>query len=277
MASVTPRAAAGIVEGTEGDDALTGSMTADFMRGFGGEDLLHGLAGDDTLFGGAGDDVIFGDRGRDDMFHIDIGPQGAPEPGADEFRGGYGNDSILAVGEDRAFGGGQDDGIGIGGNTPLDDDATVGPLVHGGYGDDVIAALYLAGEFNENAPESPAPPPTAYGDGGDDTFVLSGGSGRFLGGAGADLFLVNDDQPHRPRPALLHGGRGADTFSLSSSTLGGPRLNGWAGDDTFETANGSPETIVCGTGTDTVLADVADTYAASCETVTVVPARAARR
>ena len=65
------------------------------------------------------------------------------------------------------------------------------------------------------------------GDGGADTFSIGGGSGRYLGGPGADSFIINDDQPLRPHPKVLHGGKGPDTYSLSSSTTGVPLINGW--------------------------------------------------
>jgi Ca2+-binding RTX toxin-like protein len=44
------------VEGTDGDDVLTG---------LGGDDIVSGLAGDDTLEGGTGNDMLTGSGGAD--------------------------------------------------------------------------------------------------------------------------------------------------------------------------------------------------------------------
>ena len=53
------------VGGTEGDDALTGSLPSDLILGLEGDDLLIGNAGDDQLEGGAGSDSLDGGAGND--------------------------------------------------------------------------------------------------------------------------------------------------------------------------------------------------------------------
>lgn len=53
------------LQGTEGDDTLTGFATADKMSGFAGNDEIYGLAGDDTLDGGAGIDTLYGGSDND--------------------------------------------------------------------------------------------------------------------------------------------------------------------------------------------------------------------
>ena len=53
LALVLASAAAGAVQrGTDGDDTLVGSRTADVLYGFAGHDGLYGGAGDDLLAGG---------------------------------------------------------------------------------------------------------------------------------------------------------------------------------------------------------------------------------
>src|SRR5918992_6192290 len=46
-----------VVNGTAGNDSLTGTSSADTLNGFGGNDTLNGLAGIDRLDGGAGNDT----------------------------------------------------------------------------------------------------------------------------------------------------------------------------------------------------------------------------
>src|SRR5918992_455910 len=46
-----------VVNGTAGNDSLTGTSSADTLNGFGGNDTLNGLAGVDRLDGGAGNDT----------------------------------------------------------------------------------------------------------------------------------------------------------------------------------------------------------------------------
>lgn len=53
------------IDGTDGDDILSGTSVADRMRGFGGNDLLFGGAGDDTLDGGTGNNLLMGGSGND--------------------------------------------------------------------------------------------------------------------------------------------------------------------------------------------------------------------
>ena len=46
------------LEGTDGDDALTGGRGDDVISGLAGNDILDGQAGADSLSGGSGDDVL---------------------------------------------------------------------------------------------------------------------------------------------------------------------------------------------------------------------------
>ena len=82
------------LNGTDGDDGLTGRDTADIinggaghdsLRGYGGNDVLNGGTGNDSLSGGDGDDVLNGEEGNDTL------ESGA---GHDTLDGGTGNDQL---------------------------------------------------------------------------------------------------------------------------------------------------------------------------------------
>ena len=82
------------LNGTDGDDGLTGRDTADIinggaghdsLRGYGGNDVLNGGTGNDSLSGGYGDDVLNGEEGNDTL-------EGGT--GHDTLDGGTGNDQL---------------------------------------------------------------------------------------------------------------------------------------------------------------------------------------
>ncbi|GAB3386577.1 M10 family metallopeptidase C-terminal domain-containing protein [Azotobacter armeniacus] len=54
-----------VIEGTAGDDRLTGTLAGDLLLGGSGADRLDGAAGDDILIGGAGRDKLTGGEGAD--------------------------------------------------------------------------------------------------------------------------------------------------------------------------------------------------------------------
>ncbi|MFD0310009.1 calcium-binding protein [Streptomyces sp. NPDC127119] len=59
------------IVGSQFNDQLFGSASANFMNGLGGVDFLEGEFGDDTLVGGAGADTLVGDVGNDTLQGID--------------------------------------------------------------------------------------------------------------------------------------------------------------------------------------------------------------
>jgi Ca2+-binding RTX toxin-like protein len=65
------------IYGGSGNDALTGSIYADFMVGYAGNDTMNGGGGNDQLYGGSGNDVLIGGAGQDVL---------KGEAGADIFR-----------------------------------------------------------------------------------------------------------------------------------------------------------------------------------------------
>ena len=74
------------LNGTEGNDSISGSTDADTINGFGGNDFLAGNRGDDSVVGGNGNDTLYGDAGND---WLETGS------GNDLVSGGGGQDSYV--------------------------------------------------------------------------------------------------------------------------------------------------------------------------------------
>ncbi|MER0044607.1 calcium-binding protein [Pseudomonas sp. MGal98] len=72
-----------VLQGTSGNDTLTGYASADMISGGAGNDSIIGGSGNDTLDGGSGNDVITGGLGDDRL----VGGTGN-----DQLQGGSGND-----------------------------------------------------------------------------------------------------------------------------------------------------------------------------------------
>jgi Ca2+-binding RTX toxin-like protein len=62
----------GAINGTNGNDTLTGGSTSDILNGKLGNDALKGKAGKDTLIGGGNSDRLTGNKGRD-IFVLETG------------------------------------------------------------------------------------------------------------------------------------------------------------------------------------------------------------
>jgi Ca2+-binding RTX toxin-like protein len=77
--------------GDEGNDAMYGLSTGDWMDGRGGDDYLMGHDGNDTMFGREGRDFLIGDTGNDLL---------SGGAGIDFLFGGMGNDSLRG-GQDK--------------------------------------------------------------------------------------------------------------------------------------------------------------------------------
>lgn len=171
--------------GTDGADWLAGDDGDDLLVGHDGNDDLHGGLGDDTLLGGGGTDWIYGDddfgeAGNDSISGGDGDDSLAGQGGNDTVHGDAGNDSIFGGdGDDLLTGGSGDDWIfGSAGNDTL----VAGPGeddLDGGEGADLLIGSAEADRA------------WLHGDEGDDT--LLGGANDFVeGGAGADLFLLEE-------------------------------------------------------------------------------------
>jgi VCBS repeat-containing protein len=74
-----------VVNGTGGEDLLSGGNGNDVMHGLGGHDRISGDNGDDVLFGDDGNDILLGGNGNDSLYGGN---------GDDRLEGGKGNDSL---------------------------------------------------------------------------------------------------------------------------------------------------------------------------------------
>ncbi|WP_293348413.1 MULTISPECIES: DUF4347 domain-containing protein [unclassified Microcoleus] len=85
------------INGTNGDDILTGTSSNDVLMGMRGNDSLDGAAGNDTIFGGKGFDSLLGSGGDDVLY---------AGRGADILNGGDGNDNLYGGKGDDFLNGG---------------------------------------------------------------------------------------------------------------------------------------------------------------------------
>lgn len=184
------------IDGTPGDDALTGWIAADILRGFGGNDtllgsfsndILEGGTGHDVLNGGVGNDILRGGAGNDTFLMI------GPSAGIDTIEGGDGYDVFDATGIQPGFGFGANfsgieelRGSNFGDNWSWND---TGIRFVGGLGNDTANAGIDAD--------------TLLGGQGADSLNGGGGADTINGGSGTDV---------------LTGGLGTDTFQFTEPT-----------------------------------------------------------
>jgi hemolysin type calcium-binding protein len=240
------------LDGGPGNDTFEGGPGADTLLGGDGNDKLEGKAGPDRLDGGAGDDVLSGDGNKD--------------PAADVIDGGPGTDAIESDWSDPGYGsqqqpvsvtlaGGNDDG-------------------RPGEGDDVHGVERIVSHAAGRLVGTDAPEhlevfqiigsSELIGNGGNDTLKGADGPDKVDGGAGDDDIDAGfgDD--------TIVGGPGRD--SIAGDRRGGDCGPLWCkypyGNDTIEARDGEVDSITCGFGTDTVLADAIDVVDKDCETVT---------
>ncbi|MEM9461372.1 MAG: hypothetical protein AAGF11_44825 [Myxococcota bacterium] len=177
------------VLGDDGDDVIVGARGSDHLDGGFGNDRIEAGDNGDLVLGGPGNDTIFGDQAKGtaehpgpDVLHggpgidtIDGGP-GKDEIfgglGADELRGGDDDDTLIGnQGDDEIEGGNGRDWVSGGAGNDTIRGGPGGDLLHAGIGRDA-----------------------AYGDEGDDTFVINGECeiepGELIdGGPGADRVI----------------------------------------------------------------------------------------
>lgn len=125
LASLAGAALAAVINGDDGDNRLTGTAKRDVIRGLAGDDEMSGRVGPDVLYGNSDTDFVSGDRGNDEVYGnrgddnnaIVINEPGGlfggqgndamygrsgddllyDTEGENAFRGGRGNDSIVAT------------------------------------------------------------------------------------------------------------------------------------------------------------------------------------
>ncbi len=158
------------IQGTEFDDNIEGTMSADAVFGGGGNDTIMSRQGDDLVYGGEGEDYIDACDGNDIVYGGAGNDSIMGGAGNDVLYGGDGNDSIDGgYGDDTIYGEGGDDVISaVGGSS----------TIYGGSGNDVIN---VKAHYN-----------TIDGGDGNDTIKVEQGFGNsiIMGGKGDDVIEV---------------------------------------------------------------------------------------
>ncbi|MDO8187431.1 calcium-binding protein [Conexibacter sp. JD483] len=235
--------------GGEGNDELRGGDMNDVLDGGPGNDRLDGSGGNDTVRGGEGDDDLAGD---------------GVTRGSDTIDGGPGIDRISSdwIQNDRGNGRLQ---------ISLDGVANDG---HPGENDNVV-----------NVERFELFQPTAFAAGGDGAYVkllnTSADPSSLIGGPGPDTLIsydAADTIDGKGGDDVIEGGYGDDVITGGPgrdqiNADAGPQSCNFlvcrigAGNDTVNVRDGEVDSVVCGPGNDTVVADANDTVAADCETV----------
>lgn len=175
------------LNGTDGDNVLTGNSgndTIDAGRGndqvIGGEghDSIAGMGGNDTIDGGMGHDTLKGGR-ENDLIDGGLGDDSiVGQRNGDTISGGEGNDKLKG-------GGGNDEIIGGEG-----DDFLKGGTYHdtllGGDGNDI-----LIGNRHNDMLDGGAGNDRLNGGGDNDTLTGGAGNDQMKGGVGEDLFIFD--------------------------------------------------------------------------------------
>lgn len=211
--------------GTNLKNRLTGTPTADLIKGLGGDDQLFGLDGNDAIYGGAGNDRIDGGDGNDKLLG---------ESGSDVLLGGRGADRLDGgVGSDVLNGGDGNDVL-IGGSG---DDALAG-----GLGNDLLMpglgiadVLGGAGGFDKLSYANTAIS-VSLGLGPDGSVLIDGGAGGGASGIEAVEGSSVGDEISLTGPLFAFGAGGNDnlfTQNLGQSTTLAHTLRGDDGNDTL--------------------------------------------
>ena len=87
---------AAVIEGSNSDNSLYGTMNDDIIRGKGEKDNLFGIEGNDDISGGSGNDFVQGDSGNDVLNGDDGNDYVQGGSGLDTIDGGPGNDTLIS-------------------------------------------------------------------------------------------------------------------------------------------------------------------------------------
>jgi Ca2+-binding RTX toxin-like protein len=235
------------LNGEGGDDVIDASAVnvAIKLNGSGGNDTLTGGTGGDTLNGGSGSDSLVGGAGNDRL----QGQGGSYDtlsggPGDDTLDGGDGYDRISET-ADVDFSATDDLLTGLGNDTLINIQLV---QLFGGSSDNTIDASAFTGRAFLN------------GSGGHDTLTGGGWYDRLFGGSGRDL-ITGGDSVVDPGTGLFTydvlRGQGGNYDTLIGGD-GNDKLNGGAGHDSLVGGGGDDvltgeagnDTIAGGDGTD---------------------------
>ncbi len=253
-----------VINGTSGNDSLTGGDADDTINGFagqdtlignGGADLIDASDGNDSLYGGSGSDTLFGGNNSDRLFggtDNDLLDGGS---GNDSLYGEAGNDTLRGgTGNDTLDGGSDIDTLSYSTSTNAVNVNIQTNTVSGGdaQNDSISNFENVVGSGANDSLTGSTVGNMLDGGAGNDTLTGAAGNDSLFGGAGTDqLYGGNDDDWLEGGASgdTISGGAGIDTASYASSTSGVSAnlqtLSGTAGDaagDTFssiENLNGS--------------------------------------
>jgi Ca2+-binding RTX toxin-like protein len=93
---IVTSALAAVIDGSDSDNSLYGTMADDTIRGKGESDNLFGIAGNDDISGGSGSDFIQGDSGNDILKGDEGNDYVQGGSGKDTIDGGLGNDTLIS-------------------------------------------------------------------------------------------------------------------------------------------------------------------------------------
>ncbi|HYD67955.1 calcium-binding protein [Azospirillum sp.] len=241
-----------IIEGTAGNDALTGGGTRERIYGRDGMDTLSGGAGDDILFGGNGQDVLDGGTGADlmlggagdDIYLVDQAGDTAWEDagdGVDEVRAATASYTLSANIERLTFVG---TGAFAGTGNALDN------TIRGGAADDV-----LSGNAGNDSLDGGAGADTLAGGTGNDVYVVDSPADVVVEAVGEGTDEVQTILPAYTLGAnlerLVYTGSGA---FAGTGNAGANYIQGGFGNDSLH-GGGGADTLVGGAGNDIYIAD----------------------
>jgi Ca2+-binding RTX toxin-like protein len=254
-----------------GDDKFTGGAGGEAVTGGPGADELTGRGGDDKLDGGDGNDKLYGNGGRDQL----LGGAGDDVLDGDVYDG---------VNADLIDGGpGMDRAEGWADPSTTAEHPQISVTLDGaandgrpGEGDDVRSIERITSNISGTivlSDEADIVEMWANIDNGASTIKTNGGNDQVTGGSRDETI---DGGPGDDRLEggfgndTITGGPGRDTINadMSASQCGVfQSCTVPFGNDVVDVRDGEADTVVCGPGTDKVVADALDTVSPDCETV----------
>ncbi len=241
------------IKGTDFNDTLIGSSSANKLWGNAGHDTLRGGSGNDSLYGGAGNDILRGDGGSDKLFgnegndtiYFDTGD--TLDGGDDQDKAILANKGVAVNVRDDSFTNIEEVELGnkndtyrlTGSNTRI---------VDGGAGNDTIDASSRTGHFDidldntQSGSSSLVNFENVKGTSGNNTISGNSAANRLEGLEGNDTINGGGGNDR------IYGGSGNDTISGGS---GADELYGDKGDDIIKFDTG--DTIDGGAGDDTAV------------------------
>ncbi|HEY9863866.1 MAG TPA: tandem-95 repeat protein, partial [Candidatus Obscuribacterales bacterium] len=239
---ISPNLTSDILNRTEDDDTLTGTVLDQSIFAFGGDDWITAFTGNDNIYGGEGNDTIDASSGND-------WAEGGL--GSDFLRGSYGNDTLQGQEGNDTLLAGIDD-------PALPQDLEGRDLLSGGTGDDFLSGnenndTLMGGDGNDigyggqddDLIFGDHGSDTLYGDHGNDTLIGSPSDGSAIAAQEQDVLCGYTGED------LLHGGIGNDTVYGGT---GNDFIFGGQGDDLLRGELGA-DTLYGDEGNDTLYGD----------------------